>query len=255
VHIDPRSDRPLYQQIADQLRIQIRAGTLGAGQKLPSERELTERYDTTHATVRAALRVLTIEGLAEPRKGVGVFVRERGPIRRMSVDRFARRHRQDGKAAMAVEVEREDRTWRGEVLELGEVPAPAAVAARLEVREGEPVFVRRRRMWIDDQPTQFADSYFKADMVSGTRITEEDSGPGGVYARLEEAGHKLTRFTEELAFRMPTPEEARGLHLGAGVPVVDLVRVAYAGDEPVEVFLSVLAGDKHVFQYEFDAVD
>ena len=76
-----------------------------------------------------------------------------------------------------------------------------------------------------------------------------------MYARLEEAGHTLTRFTEELSFRMPTPEEARGLYLGTGVPVVDLIRVAYAGDEPVEVFLSVLAGDKHVFQYGFDAVD
>jgi GntR family transcriptional regulator len=255
VHIDPRSDRPFYQQIADQLRDQIRSGALAAGQKLPSERELMEQYDTTRATIRAALRVLTIEGLAEPRKGVGVFVRERGPIRRLGVERFARRHRQAGKAAMAVEVEREGRTWRGEVLELGEVPAPTDVAARLEVEEGEPVFVRRRRMWIDDQPTQFADSYFKADMVRGTQITQEQSGLGGVYARLEEAGHKLTRFTEELAFRMPTPEEARGLHLGTGVPVVDLIRVAYAGDEPVEVFVSVLAGDKHVFQYEFDAVD
>jgi GntR family transcriptional regulator len=255
VHIDPRSDRPLYQQIADQLRTQIRTGTLGAGQKLPSERELMEQYDTTRATIRAALRVLTIEGLAEPRKGVGVFVRERGPIRRMSVDRFARRHRQAGKAAMMVEVEREGRTWRQEMLELREVPAPTVVAARLEVSEADPVFVRRRRMWIDDQPTQYADSYFKADMVRGTQITEENSGPGGVYARLEEAGHKLTRFTEELAFRMPTPEEARGLDLGPGVPVVDLIRVAYAGDEPVEVFVSVVAGDKHVFQYEFDAVD
>jgi UTRA domain len=75
---------------------------------------------------------------------------------------------------------------------------------------GEPVFVRRRRRWIDEQPTQFADSYFKADMVRGTQITQEQSGPGGVYARLEDAGHKLTRFTVELAFRMPTPEEARG---------------------------------------------
>jgi len=186
---------------------------------------------------------------------VGVFVRERRLIRRLSTDRFARHHRKAGKAAMAVEVEREGRTWRGEVLELGEVPAPLDVATRLEVAEGEPVFVRRRRMWIDDLPTQLADSYFKPDMVRGTLITQQETGPGGVYARLEEAGHTLTRFTEELAARMPTPEEARGLQLGAGVPVVDLVRVAYSGQEPVEVFVSVLAGDRHVFQYEFDAID
>ena len=125
----------------------------------------------------------------------------------------------------------------------------------MEVAEGEPLFVRRRRMWIDDTPTQLADSYFPVELARGTPITQEQTGPGGVYARIEEAGHTLTRFTEELAFRMPTPEESHSLHLGAGVPVVDLVRVAYAGDTPVEVFVSVLAGDKHVFQYEFDAVE
>lgn len=253
--IDPRSDRPVYQQIADDLRAQIKQQTLTAGQKLPSERELMEQYDTARATIRQALRVLTAEGLVDAQRGVGVFVRERGPIRRMAIDRFSRKHRHEGRAALAHEAESQNLTWSQDMLELGEVPAPAQVAARLGIEEGEPAFVRRRLMHIDGVPTQYADSYFLTDMVRGTQITEQNSGPGGVYARLEEHGHTLTRIVEELAFRMPTPEEARGLHLGSGVPVIDLTRTAYADDQPVEVFIAVMAGDKHTFIYEFAAPD
>lgn len=251
--IDPRSDRPLYHQIADQLRAQINQQTLQPGQKLPSERELMEQYSTARETIRRALRVLTTEGLVDAQRGVGAFVRERGPVRRVSTDRFARRHRQAGLAALQYEAESQNRTWRQDLLERGETQAPAEVAARLNIEEGDPVFVRRRLMWVDDVPMQYADSYFLPDMVRGTAITEEVTGPGGVYARLEDEGHTLTRFTEELSFRMPTPDEARGLRLNTGVPVVDLTRVAYSNDQPVEVFTAVMAGDKHTFVYEFPA--
>jgi len=254
VSIHPRSDRAIYQQIADQLRAQIlRTGELPPGARLPSERELMERYDTTRATVRQALRVLQAEGLIDSRRGAGAYVRERGPVRRVSLERFARKHRDAGKAAFVIEAEQQGRSWSQELLELGETPAPQPVAARLGVEEGEAVFVRRRLMLMDNVPLQYADSYFRLDDVQGTQITERDSGPGGVYARLEEQGHRLTRFSEELSFRMPTPDEAHGLHLGPGVPVIDLIRTAYADDHAVEVFTAVMAGDKHVFQYDFPA--
>ncbi len=90
-------------------------------------------------------------------------------------------------------------------------------------------------MWIDEVPMQLADSYFLADMIRGTRIAEEDTGPGGVYVRLEEMGYELTSFVEELNFRIPTPEEAHSLQFSAGVPVIDLIRVAHSVDQPVRI--------------------
>ncbi|MGH8932283.1 MAG: GntR family transcriptional regulator [Egibacteraceae bacterium] len=252
--IDPRADRPVYQQIADVLRDAIVKGELTAGQKLPSERDLIERYGAARETVRRAIRVLMSEGRVESQRGVGVFVRQPGPpIRRMSMDRFAHRHRDTGKAAFAAEAEREGKPWRAEILELGEVEAPADIALRLQLGEDPRAFVRRRRMWIEDYPMSLADSYFPLDIAEGTAIMREDSGPGGVHSRIEEQGILLTRFEEELQARMPTPDEAHSLHLAPGVPVLDLVRTAYAGDRAVEILVSVAAGDKHVFHYAFPA--
>ena len=253
MNIDPRADRAVYHQIADLLRAQIARGDLAPGQKLPSERELMESYGAARETVRRALRVLMAEGRVEARRGVGVFVRQRGPIRRLSMDRFSRTHRRAGKAAFAAEAEREGRTWRAEVLELAEVPASEIVAPRLGVDLGEPVFVRRRRMVLDEHPMSLADSYFPLDLARGSAIAREDTGPGGVYSRIEEQGYRLTGFEEELSARMPTPEEAHSLDLPAGVPVLDLIRIAHADDRPVEVLVSVVAADKHVFHYAVPA--
>ena len=52
------------------------AGKLQAGDKLPTERELAERFETSRASVREALRTLEPEGLIRIKKGVvgGIFV-------------------------------------------------------------------------------------------------------------------------------------------------------------------------------------
>ncbi|MEV4419538.1 FadR/GntR family transcriptional regulator [Patulibacter sp. NPDC049589] len=55
--------RPVYEQVAGQLRAAILDGDLGAGHVLPSERELCARFGVGRTTVREALRALQAQGL------------------------------------------------------------------------------------------------------------------------------------------------------------------------------------------------
>jgi len=66
------------QHIADQIRNAIFDGRLKPGDKLPSERELVEKFKVSKATLREALRSLEVLGFLEIRKGVsgGAFVIE-----------------------------------------------------------------------------------------------------------------------------------------------------------------------------------
>ncbi len=60
-----------YQQIADSLRARLVEGEFDAGQVLPSEAQMGERYDASRVTIRKALEVLRNEGLVESRQGFG----------------------------------------------------------------------------------------------------------------------------------------------------------------------------------------
>lgn len=252
--IDRTSDRPAYRQIADRLRSAILSGDLSPGEPCPSERALIDEYGAARGTVRQALALLRAEGLVEIEHGRGAFVRQRPPIRRLSHDRFARRHRQAGRAAFLAEVATEGRSPQVEVLEVSRTEAPEEVASRLHIPAGAHVLTRRRRYLADEEPLEIATSWLPLHLVEGTRICEENPGPGGIYARLEDAGHELARFTEEVTARMPLPDEARALGIGPGVPVFRLVRTALdAQDCPLEVCDTVMAADRYVLSYELPA--
>lgn len=73
--LDPDDPRTPSQQIANQIRAAIKLGRLAAGEKLPSQPELAERYGVARETVKAALRPLYAERLLISRQGSGVYVR------------------------------------------------------------------------------------------------------------------------------------------------------------------------------------
>ncbi|WP_049572423.1 winged helix-turn-helix domain-containing protein [Nonomuraea sp. SBT364] len=67
--------QPAYLQIADDLRAQIRGGSLAPGTPLPSTTKLAEQYDASLSVVKLAVGVLRTEGLVIGQQGKGVFVR------------------------------------------------------------------------------------------------------------------------------------------------------------------------------------
>src|ERR1700728_1146909 len=103
--VDQASDRAVFRQIADQLRTAIRDGRVSEGDQLPSEAQLMDHYGVARMTIRNAMRLLLDEGLVTSEHGKGSYVRSRPPVRRLASDRFAQRHRKEGKAAFIAEAE------------------------------------------------------------------------------------------------------------------------------------------------------
>jgi GntR family transcriptional regulator len=71
--------RPTYLQVADVLRAEIRSGKLPMGERLPSVRDLSSRFEIAPVTTQSALRVLRDEGLIVSRSTRGYFVRDALP--------------------------------------------------------------------------------------------------------------------------------------------------------------------------------
>ncbi|BDZ50294.1 hypothetical protein GCM10025867_25350 [Frondihabitans sucicola] len=72
----------LYRQVYDALRDEIRAGLPAVGERLPSEVELTERFDVSVITVKHALDLLRREGYITRRPRVGTLVVSADPAPR-----------------------------------------------------------------------------------------------------------------------------------------------------------------------------
>ncbi|GGY65160.1 GntR family transcriptional regulator [Streptomyces olivaceoviridis] len=243
--------QPKYQRIAAELRAAVEAGRYGPGDRLPGENDLMAEHGVARMTARQALGVLQAEGVAEARKGAGVFVRDFRPIRRRGIEGLARTQWSEGRSIWSADIG--DRELVVDSVEVTEEPAPAAVAAVMGLGEDASVCVRRRRFVLDGKPVLLSTSRLPAGIVAGTRITQPETGPGGTYARLAELGHGPARFREEVRSRMPSREEAERLALPAGVPVVLIARTAYdAEGVVVEVNEMVLDSSVYVLEYDFE---
>ena len=72
--LDQNTSKPLYKQLEEVLLQQIETGVLIPGSKLPTEAELSEKYNVSRVTVRKALDALSKNCFLERRSGKGTFI-------------------------------------------------------------------------------------------------------------------------------------------------------------------------------------
>ena len=77
--VDPKLDRPPSRQLADQILDAVAAGVFGAGDRLPSVRDLAGLVLINPNTVARAYRDLEAMGVVVGRSGSGIFVTADGP--------------------------------------------------------------------------------------------------------------------------------------------------------------------------------
>jgi len=74
MEIDTHGGVPIYRQVIDQVRRQIMTEHLVTGDQLESVKNLAERLKVNPMTISKAYSFLVQEGLAERRRGLGLFV-------------------------------------------------------------------------------------------------------------------------------------------------------------------------------------
>lgn len=79
IHLDYRDARPIYSQVVEGIKVQIRNGVLRTGDRLPSVRELALQLTINPNTIQRAYRELENEGMIVTVAGKGCFVCETEP--------------------------------------------------------------------------------------------------------------------------------------------------------------------------------
>jgi GntR family transcriptional regulator len=203
--------RPLYEQMADALRAEIREGRYRPGDRLPSERELSERFSVSKVTARQAIVQLRAEGLVTSRVGYGVIVAQPGPPRRLSDDilRGEAFYRAVGRLGLAPDV----------ATTITREPATEEVAEALNVPVGAEALVHTRLVRAQGGPPLFsAANYFPSWVVEAVPELASPS-TSGLPKWLSQTYGPL--YGEDLIdARMPTQEERELLEIPEETPVV-----------------------------------
>lgn len=253
-----RGDNAEARAIAAALRDAIASGDYAPGDRLPSERVLAATYHGARNTARAAVQELIQEGLVRSEHGRGSFVRERprwmrfGRLRYTSSMRAVTTHGPFGAEARA-----QGKTPRVEVRSAERIPASPHVAERLAIEPGTDVVRRENWYFADEEPMQIGVTFIPWSIAKGTALAKaENLGKRSLYGRLEDVGYVIAYIREEITARPATREEAEGLDLPAGVPVIDLWHTGMTAErQPFEVTHFRMRADYSALDYDMPVED
>lgn len=230
---------PLYYQIRSRLLEVIESGQLKAGDRVPSERELTERFGVSRMTARQALGELETQGYLYRVQGKGTFVatpKLEQPL--VALTSFTEDMRRRGLEPGA------------QVLAAEEVPAGRRVAGGLDIPETAAVFRLERLRLAGGEPMALEAAHVPSSRCPG--ILDTQFGERSFYQILAETyGLRLVRATQSLESVAATAYEAEMLKVREGAPLLLLERVSRdEADRPVEYVRSLYRGDRYRFIVE-----
>ena len=214
----PSGPAPLYRQLSDVLREEIRRGVYSPLDRLPSEHELAREHSISRITARQALTDLERAGLVFRLQGRGSFVARPAVVQRLSqLTGFAEAMSTHG-------LESSSRLIRA-----GTLRAPGPVTERLRLESGSTVFEIRRVRLVQDAPVSFDISYFPLEL--GRRLAREDLVRSDIF-RLLETSCGVLLGAADYQISAVVAEEEIALHLGvtAGVPLLFIDRLTLDAD-------------------------
>jgi GntR family transcriptional regulator len=275
------SNDPVYLRVLEDLRDQIRGGTLAPGARVPSRNGIIARYGVGETAAKHALQVLAAEGLIEARAGSGSYVRRLPVAAPLEHDRLhfpGSPFGLDGRPAAADRVAGDGLAGDGVAgdrvagdgvaadhaahaprvaweYQSERVPAPAHVARRLRLPDGDHLVTRTRYlMSADGSPVQLATSYEPAATTAQTPVPFPEQGTfagRGVVERMQAIGIGVDQVVEEISVRPALSAEAAVLKIPAGSAVLLIERSHRSGDRTVETGEIVIAADRFRLCYRF----
>lgn len=251
------------ERVVEILETEIREGSLRDGEKLPSERELVDRFKVSRMTIRRALQTLVGEGLLASYPVRGYFVT--GIRKRLQEYHGESIHTTSEMPSVAAEELRRSGSFLKDMERKKRKPevvfmdnTPALVAADVEVAEhlqtgtNELVLRRYRLQLADKLPYRLIESFYPADLFG--ELVTTNIGNKALFTWLRERhGLSVAHAKEVLIARLATTSERRLLRLSPGMPVVTYDRTVLTDTgRPVEwAHITAVAG-LYTFVYEYD---
>jgi len=231
---------PYYYQIEKILEEAIENGQYKVNDFLPSERELSSKFNVSKITIRKALSNLEFKGLIKKVKGKGSIIRNKkieGRILNKMIGTF------NDLTEMGFEI-------KNEILNSGIIKTSAEVRNKLDLGLDEEVLSFERLRFIDKEPYQYSNSFIPIKFVPGfdlNLITDRS-----LYEVLEgEFDLKINKITRIVEAGIASALDSKMFRTKEGSPILAFENIAYVNkNEPIEFSYNRIRGDLSKFQID-----
>ena len=226
-----------YAQVKQHLKDQLASGRFPPGTLMPSEAELVQQFGVSRMTVNRALRELQTEGLVDRVQGVGTFAAQLHRVASTLTihdlhDEIAQRgHLHEA----VVHVARREK-------------APAALAARLGLKAGSPVFHTLIVHHENGVPIQCEDRYVNP-VCAPDYLSVDFTQTTPTHHLLEVAPYWQAQYSIEAA--LPSADEARLLGIRVSDPCLVVVRRTERPDAVITIARLVHPGSLYMLEGSF----
>ncbi|MGX4601036.1 GntR family transcriptional regulator [Faecalimicrobium sp. JNUCC 81] len=191
---------PMYKNIENYVMNLIESGQLQEGDLIPSEKQLTEKFNVTRMTVRSALNNLVNGGYIARRRGIGSIVLGNNIYDNIStISGFTREMESKGYKVSNI------------VLDLNIVQADETLKKKLNLEENDNVWEIKRVRIADDERVSYMVTYMPVKLFPN--LSKERCN-GSLYKYVEEdCGYKIAMSEREVTAVMSEIEIEEALEL------------------------------------------
>ncbi|KIC45893.1 GntR family transcriptional regulator [Ruegeria sp. ANG-S4] len=202
------------QRVYLSLHDQITEGQLSAGDTLPGEQRLAEKFGVSRVTIRRALEALSNNGLIERQAGSGTKV--------------------SGQSALAVPAAMNFNTLMPQLVEMGQSTtarllsfsygkAPDAVSAAMGLPVDHQVQIATRVRLTGDVPFSHLTTYVPASIARN--YSESDLATTPLFKLLERGGVQIEEAHQTVSATLAGPDVAEALGVAVGSALLSLKRI------------------------------
>ena len=228
---------PLYYQLKEVLKQQIRSGHLAPHTAIPSEPELVANYHVSRATVRQALSELVHEGLLYRQHGKGTFVCE--PRVQQT---------QSELTSLTEEIQRRGKRAGGLLLVSELIRGSEAVRKQLSLIDTEQTIRLERLRTANDIPIAYEVDYLPYPRAASIYQRAKELSDGSLYNLMNSEGLNPYIVEQKIRVGTATVREAELLRIPPGEAGLHFTSTAFdLTGSPIEYSETFFPGTQYDF--------
>lgn len=241
-HASGTAKVPPFERAYENIRYYIMAHNLKPGDKLPSEREMSEMWHISRTALRSAVRHLVSMHVLESQHGSGTYLSAHRPVSISGSDFIS---------GFSDNVRRVGRTPSSQVIKQQVVTPDAHVSRKLKLdptqADHHTTMLLERLRLIDGLPCMLETTYVNRDFFPG--IDTHNFAQESLFDVLRDGYHfALTHGHDSLSITKVDEHEAALLGISEGTSVFfQSGIIADDKNEPVEYYKSVIRPDRYAF--------